>query len=95
MAKHFEVSITDTTLTIMRKGASIDQEAALDGIYVLRTTLSDDQLDGPGVLSAYNDLSHVERDFRHIHKVDDIRSVLCQWPAPVGVLLIVYRVFIR
>jgi hypothetical protein len=74
MAKHFEISVTDTTLAITRKEVSIDQESALDGIYVLRTTLSDDQLDGPGVLSAYKDLSHVERDFRHI-KVDDIRPV--------------------
>lgn len=71
MAKHFEVAVTDTTLVVTRKQASIDQEAALDGIYVLRTTLTCDQLDAPGVVSAYKDLSHVERDFRHI-KIDDI-----------------------
>ena len=71
MAKHFEVTVTDTTLAIMRRQTSIDQEAALDGIYVLRTTLSGDRLDARGVVSAYKDLSHVERDFRHI-KVDDI-----------------------
>ncbi len=71
MAKHFEVSITDTTLAVTRKQASIDREAALDGIYVLRTTIGNAQLDAPGVVSAYKDLSHVERDFRHI-KVDDI-----------------------
>ncbi|MHB1614363.1 MAG: IS1634 family transposase [Actinomycetes bacterium] len=71
MAKHFEVSVTDTTLAVTRRQASIDQEAALDGIYVLRTTLTHDRLDAPGVVSAYKDLSHVERDFRHI-KVDDI-----------------------
>src|ERR1035437_1881943 len=71
MAKHFEVEITDTTLTITRRQASIDTEAALDGIYVLRTTIGDDDLDAPGVVSAYKDLANVERDFRHI-KVDDI-----------------------
>jgi len=71
MAKHFEVTVTDTTLVVTRRQTSIDQEAALDGIYVLRTTLSDDELDAPGVVSAYKDLSHVERDFRHI-KIDDI-----------------------
>jgi len=71
MAKHFEVVVTDTTLVVTRRQTSIDQEAALDGIYVLRTTLSDDELDAPGVVSAYKDLSHVERDFRHI-KIDDI-----------------------
>jgi len=71
MAKHFEVNVTDTTLAVTRRQTSIDQEAALDGIYVLRTTLTHDRLDAPGVVSAYKDLSHVERDFRHI-KVDDI-----------------------
>jgi len=71
MAKHFEVVVTDTTLVVTRRQTSIDQEAALDGIYVLRTTLSDDELDAPGVVNAYKDLSHVERDFRHI-KIDDI-----------------------
>jgi len=71
MAKHLEIVVTDTTLVVTRRQTSIDQEAALDGIYVLRTTLSDDELDAPGVVSAYKDLSHVERDFRHI-KVDDI-----------------------
>ena len=71
MAKHFEVEITDTTLTITRRQASIETEAALDGIYVLRTTIGDDDLDAPGVVSAYKDLANVERDFRHI-KVDDI-----------------------
>lgn len=70
MAKHFEVTVTDTTLAVTKRQASIDQEAALDGISVLRTTLSDDRLDAPGVVSAYKDLSHVERDFRHI-TVDD------------------------
>jgi hypothetical protein len=71
MAKHFEVEITDSSLVVERRHTSIDAEAALDGIYVLRTTLAADQLDGPGVVGAYKDLAHVERDFRHL-KVDDI-----------------------
>jgi Transposase DDE domain len=71
MAKHFEVAITDSTLVITRQQASIDAEAALDGIYVLRTTIGADELDADGVVSAYKDLANVERDFRHI-KVDDI-----------------------
>ncbi len=71
MAKHFEVTITGTELTVIRKQASIDTEAAFDGIYVLRTTIGADQLDACGVVDAYKDLAHVERDFRHI-KVDDI-----------------------
>ena len=71
MAKHLELSLGETTLAVARKQASIDSEAALDGIYVLRTSLGADELDAASVVSAYKDLSHVERDFRHI-KVDDI-----------------------
>jgi hypothetical protein len=71
MAKHFEVVITDSTLSVSRRQAAIDAEAALDGIYVLRTTLKDDEMNAAGVVGAYKDLSHVERDFRYL-KVDDL-----------------------
>jgi hypothetical protein len=69
--KHFDVAITDDSLTVTRKQAQIDTEAALDGIYVLRTPVPEDQLDAPGVVTAYKDLSRVERDFRSI-KTDDL-----------------------
>ena len=39
MAKHLQITITDATLTVTRNTAAIDAEAALDGIYVLRTTV--------------------------------------------------------
>jgi hypothetical protein len=71
MAKHFQVAITDTTLTITRDTENIAAEAALDGIYVLRTNVAANQLDTPGVVTAYKSLSYVERDFRHI-KADDL-----------------------
>ena len=71
MAKHFDLAITDTTLAITRHQANIDAEAALDGIYVIRTSVPADQLDPAGVVTAYKNLSHVERDFRNI-KVDDL-----------------------
>ena len=71
MAKHFEVSITDSTLSVTRRQHAIDAEAALDGIYVLRTTLREHEMDAAGVVTAYKDLANVERDFRHI-KVDDL-----------------------
>lgn len=71
MAKHFDVAITDTTLTLTRKSSQIDAEAALDGIYVLRTTVPAQTLDAAGVVGAYKNLAHVERDFRTI-KVDDL-----------------------
>jgi hypothetical protein len=71
MAKHFQLAITDTTLTITRDTNTIAAEQALDGIYVLRTNVPADQLDAPGVVTAYKQLSYVERDFRHI-KTDDL-----------------------
>src|SRR6266508_40385 len=71
VGKHSEHTITDTSLTIQRKQAQIDAEAALDGIYVLRTSVPAEQLDAPGVVTAYKNLAHVERDFRSI-KVDDL-----------------------
>jgi hypothetical protein len=69
--KHFDVAITDDSLTVTRKQAQIAAEAALDGIYVLRTPVAEDQLDAPGVVTAYKNLSRVERDFRSI-KTDDL-----------------------
>jgi hypothetical protein len=71
MAKHFQLDITDTSMTITRDTERIAAEQALDGIYVLRTNVSADQLDTPGVVTAYKQLSYVERDFRHI-KADDL-----------------------
>jgi hypothetical protein len=72
MAKHFDVTITETTLTLTRKTDQIQAEAALDGIYVLRTNVPADHLDAPAVVTAYKNLAHVERDFRSI-KVDDLQ----------------------
>jgi hypothetical protein len=71
MAKHLDVAITDTSLTVTRRQAQIDAEAALDGIYVLRTSVPADRLDPPSVVTAYKNLAHVERDFRSI-KTDDL-----------------------
>ena len=71
VGKHFEVTITGTSLTAERRQDQIDAEAAFDGIYVLRTSLPASELDAPGVVSAYKNLARVERDFRHI-KIDDL-----------------------
>jgi hypothetical protein len=71
MAKHFDVAITDTTLTVTRNTEQITAEAALDGIYILRTTIPPGELDAAGVVTAYKNLARVERDFRSI-KVDDL-----------------------
>jgi len=69
--KHFDVAITDDSITITRRQAQIAEEAALDGIYVIRTPVPPAQLDAPAVVTAYKNLSRVERDFRSI-KADDL-----------------------
>jgi hypothetical protein len=70
-SKHFEITITDTSLAVTRRQDQIDAEAALDGFYVLRTPVPAAQLDAPAVVTAYKNLKYVERDFRHI-KADDL-----------------------
>jgi hypothetical protein len=70
MAKHFELTITETSLSWTRKAGAIAAEAALDGLYVIRTSLSKDQLNAPAAVTAYKSLAHVERAFRSIKTVD-------------------------
>jgi DDE family transposase len=71
MAKHFDVAITDTSLTLTRRAGQIAAEAALDGIYVIRTSVSAAKLDAPATVINYKNLAHLERDFRSI-KADDL-----------------------
>jgi hypothetical protein len=70
MAKHFELTITDTSLTWQRRHEAIAQEVALDGLYVIRTSVPAEQLDAAAAVAAYKSLSHVERAFRSIKTVD-------------------------
>jgi transposase len=64
MKKHFELVIEDTRFEYSRKQEQIDQEAALDGFYVLRTNLAEDTLTAPDVVRSYKQLAHAERAFR-------------------------------
>jgi transposase len=66
VAKHFVVTITDDDLTFERKAEQIDAEAALDGIYVLRTDLKPEVLDTTATVRAYKGLASVERAFRSL-----------------------------
>jgi transposase len=76
MAKHFELTITETALTYQRKTEAIEAEAALDGLYVVRTSLSAEQLDANATVAAYKSLAHVERAFRSMKTVDlNVRPV--------------------
>ena len=71
MAKHFILDISEGRLDWRRDQAAISAEAALDGIYVIRTPLPAGRLDTSGTVTAYKSLSRVERDFRSI-KADDL-----------------------
>ena len=64
VAKHFELQIADERFHFQRKTEQIDAEAALDGIYILRTSLSADELQTVEVVRAYKGLEQVERAFR-------------------------------
>jgi hypothetical protein len=70
MAKHFALSITATTLAWQRKTSAIAAEAALDGLYVIRTSVPAQQLDAAAAVAAYKSLAQVERAFRSIKTVD-------------------------
>jgi Transposase DDE domain len=69
MAKHFCLTITDDSLTFVRQEAAIAKEAALDGFYVLRTSLPAATLDAEATVLAYKSLAGVERAFRSLKTV--------------------------
>jgi Transposase DDE domain len=71
MAKHFLLDIAEGRVTWQRDQASIDTEAATDGIYVIRTPVPAETLDAAGTVAAYKGLARLERDFRSI-KADDL-----------------------
>ena len=82
MAKHFDTTIGDDTFSFARNPASIAAEAALDGIYVIRTNLTAAQSDAARTVRAYKGLAHVEHAFRSMKTVDlELRPVF-HWTAP-------------
>lgn len=70
MAKHFVLDITDERLSYRRDAARIAHEAALDGLYAIRTSLPAEVLDAEATVRAYKGLSRVERAFRSLKSVD-------------------------
>ena len=70
VAKHFEITITETAFGYARQQGSIDAEAHLDGIYVLRTCVPAEVLDAADTVHAYKGLAAVERAFRCLKTVD-------------------------
>jgi hypothetical protein len=75
MAKHFTLEITDESFTFTRNHDAITAEAALDGIYVLRTSLPAHTLDRDDVVLRYKGLEDVERFFRTLNSELDVRPI--------------------
>jgi hypothetical protein len=75
VAKHFQVDIGEDHLSYHRDQDSITAEAALDGIYVLRTSVGASDLDSGAVVSSYKALAQVERAFRAFNTDLDIRPI--------------------
>src|SRR6266511_2710211 len=71
VGKHLVVQIGQGSISWHRDQAKVNAEAALDGIYVIRTSVPAKTLDAPATVAAYKNLAFVERDFRHI-KADDL-----------------------
>ena len=70
MKKHFDLDITDTAFSFVRKTEAIAAEAAADGIYVVRTSVPATTLDDANTVRSYKSLSRVERAFRCLKTVD-------------------------
>lgn len=73
--KHFEVAITDASFAYERKQKQIAAEAALDGFYVLRTSIAKERLDAPGIVSSYKQLKWAERAFRTLKGPLEVRPI--------------------
>jgi hypothetical protein len=75
MAKHFTLTISDGQFAYQRNSGQITQEAALDGLYVIRTTCTTDTLSAPASVRAYKQLKTAERAFRTLKDTLEIRPI--------------------
>lgn len=70
VAKHFELTIEDAAFSFGRKPDSIAAEAALDGIYIIRTSVPATQMEAADCVRNYKSLANVERAFRSLKTID-------------------------
>lgn len=89
MAKHFELQIEDHSFTYRRLEQAILDEAALDGIYVIRTSVPADQLSSDEVVASYKRLAGVERAFRIFNNDLQIRPIRHYKPERVKAHLLI------
>jgi hypothetical protein len=82
MAKHFDLAIGEASFTFQRKRDAIAAEAALDGIYVVRTNVPAAALDDAATVGAYKSLAQVERAFRSLKTLDIHLRPIFHWSAP-------------
>ena len=77
VARHFILDIGPGRFAWRRDEKKIAAEAALDGIYVIRTSVNEETLDSAGVVTACKNLKHVERDFRITKDSMGLRPARC------------------
>jgi len=82
MAKHFELDIGEMSFAFHRNADAIAAEAALDGIYVVRTNLAKRVLNDVATVGAYKSLAKVERAFRSLKTLDIHLRPIFHWTAP-------------
>jgi hypothetical protein len=82
MAKHFALDIGETSFAFHRNTDAIAAEAALDGIYVVRTNLAKRVLGDAATVGAYKSLAKVERAFRSLKTLDIHLRPIFHWTAP-------------
>jgi transposase len=70
VAKHFKLQIGQTSFTFARNEQSINAEAALDGIYIIRTSVAASRMDAADCVRNYKALANVERAFRSLKTID-------------------------
>src|SRR6266851_1064384 len=81
IAQHFELDIGDTSFAFHRNADASAAEAALDGIYVVRTNLAKKVLDDAATVAAYKSLAKVERAFRSLKTLDIHLRPIFHWTA--------------
>ena len=76
MAKHLTLEIQDTAVSWQRNTEQVEEEAALDGLYVIRTSVAHDRMTSDDAVRNYKNLSQVERAFRSLKSIDlEVRPI--------------------